>query len=85
MVGQKLVEKLIKFGANVYIASKDSKKLANKNIINFYNTDLTVLKNCIKVTRNIDYVFNLLGITGSPKTASIVVSFLNCAIGFFDA
>jgi GDP-L-fucose synthase len=90
MVGQKLVEKLIKFGANVYIASKDNKKLANRNIKNFYNTDLTVLKNCIKVTRNIDYVFNLLGITGSPKTnleypASFMMGNLNLALPLLEA
>ena len=35
MVGQQLVEKLIKYGANVFIASKDNKLLANKKIRNY--------------------------------------------------
>lgn len=90
MVGQQLVEKLIKYGANVFIASKDNKLLANKKIRKFYKTDLTVLKNCIKVTKNIDYVFNLLGITGSPKTnieypASFMMGNLNLALPLLEA
>ena len=90
MVGQQLVEKLIKYKANVFIASKDDKLLANKKIKKFYKTDLTVLKNCKKVTKNIDYVFNLLGITGSPKTnieypASFMMGNLNLALPLLEA
>ena len=66
LVGQPLVKKLIQLNAKVYIASKDDKRLSPKGIINFYKTDLTKLNNCIRVTKNKDIVFNLLGITGSP-------------------
>lgn len=90
MVGQQLVNKLVNYGAIVYVASKDNKLLANKKIKKFYNIDLTILKNCLKVTKNIDYVFNLLGITGSPKTnlefpASFMMGNLNLALPLLEA
>ena len=90
MVGQMLVPKLIKLGANVYISSLDHKSLCPKGIKGFYSRDLIYLENCIKVTKNKDIVFNLLGSTGSPKInmikpASFMMSNLYCAINMLMA
>jgi GDP-L-fucose synthase len=51
LVGQQLVRLLLKLNAKVYVASRDKKSLVNKKIIKFYHIDLTILKNCIKVTK----------------------------------
>lgn len=90
LVGQPLVDKLIKLGGIVYVASLDNKSLVNKNVKNFFKLNLTDLKNCIKVTRGMDIVFNLLGVTGSPKTniefpASFFMSNIYCAINLLEA
>jgi len=90
LVGQQLVKQLIGLKANIYIASKDNKKLVNKKIKKFYNTDLTILKNCVKVTKNMDIVFNLLGITGSPKInnenpASFMMGNINLSLPLLEA
>ena len=66
MVGQALVPKLKKYGAKIYVASMD-KKFIPKGIKRFFKTDLININNCLKVTKNMDCVINLLGITGSPK------------------
>ncbi len=90
MVGQQLVVKLINLGAKVKVASKDKKNLVNKKVKKFYNLDLTNLKNCIKITKNIDIVFNLLGITGSPKIniehpASFMMGNINLSLPLLEA
>ena len=90
LVGQQLVKRLINLKSEVYIASKDNKKLANKNIKRFYNVDLSQIKNCIKVTKNMDIVFNLLGITGSPKMnienpASFMMGNINLSLPLLEA
>ena len=90
LVGQPLVNKLIHLGAKVHVASKDDKKLCPKRVNKFFKTDLTQLKNCIRVTKGMDIVFNLLGITGSPKIndlypASFMMSNLNLALNLLEA
>ena len=90
MVGQMLVPKLIELGANVYISSLDHKSLCPNGTKGFYSKDLLYLENCLKVTKNMDMVFNLLGSTGSPKTnqtrpASFMMSNLYCAINMLMA
>ena len=90
MVGQMLVPKLIELGANVYISSLDYKSLCPKGTKGFYSKDLLYLENCLKVTKNMDIVFNLLGSTGSPKInqtrpASFMMSNLYCAINMLMA
>ena len=60
LVGQPLVNKLINLGAKVHVASRDDKKLCPKRVNKFFKTDLTQLKNCIRVTKGMDIVFNLL-------------------------
>ncbi len=85
LVGQQLVPMLLKEGAKVFVASMDHKSLLPKGVSKFYQMNLMHLDNCIKVSKGIDIVFNLLGVTGSPKTnnekpASFMMSNLYCAV-----
>ncbi len=90
MVGQALVPKLRKYGAVIYIASMDNKKLAPQGIKKFYKLDLINISNCLKVTKKMDCVINLLGVTGSPKInysnpGSFLMSNLYCAVNLLYA
>ncbi|NBP59119.1 NAD-dependent epimerase/dehydratase family protein, partial [bacterium] len=90
LVGQQLVPLLVKEGAKVYVASMDDKYLVPKKVVKFYNLNLMNLDNCIKVTKEKDIVFNLLGVTGSPKInndkpGSFMMANLYCAINMLMA
>ena len=90
LVGQQLVPKLINLGGKVFVASLDDKSLVSDKIEDFYNLDLMNLDNCIKVTNDKKIVFNLLGVTGSPKInvekpASFMMSNIYCAINLLMA
>ena len=90
LVGQQLVPKLINLGGKVFVASLDDKSLVSDKIEDFYNLDLMNLDNCIKVTNDKQIVFNLLGVTGSPKMnvekpASFMMSNIYCAINLLEA
>tara|TARA_B100000902_G_scaffold331874_1_gene329505 strand:+ start:8267 stop:9271 length:1005 start_codon:yes stop_codon:yes gene_type:complete len=90
MVGQALVPKLKKYGARIYIASMDSKHLSPKGIKKFYKLDLININNCLRVTKKMDCVINLLGVTGSPKInysnpGSFMMSNLYCAVNLLYA
>lgn len=90
LVGQQLVPLLVKEGAKVYVASMDDKSLVPKKVVKFYNLNLMYLENCIKATKDKDIVFNLLGVTGSPKIntdrpASFMMANLYCAINMLMA
>ena len=90
LVGQQLVPKLISLGGKVFVASLDDKSLANEKIEDFYNLDLMNLDNCIKITNDKEIVFNLLGVTGSPKInvekpASFMMANIYCAINLLMA
>jgi GDP-L-fucose synthase len=90
MVGQQLVPKLIQSEAKVFVASMDNKDLVSAGVKKFYKLDLINLDNCLKITKNIDIIFNLLGVTGSPKVniekpASFMMSNLYCAINLLYA
>ena len=90
LVGQQLIPLLLKEGAIVSIASMDSKVLVPKGVKKFYQLNLMHLNNCIKATENKDIVFNLLGVTGTPKTnlerpASFMMSNLYCAVNMLMA
>ncbi len=90
MVGQALIPKLKKHGAKIYIASMDNKNLSPKGIKKFFKTNLININNCLKVTKKMDCVINLLGITGSPKInfsnpGSFMMSNLYCAVNLLYA
>lgn len=68
LIGIQLVKKLCLIGANVTVASLEHNPELSREV-KFHKVDLRIFKNCLKVTKNIDYVFHLAGIKGSPKMA----------------
>lgn len=66
MIGRYLVEKLLKKECKVTVVSLDEPTNLPPEV-EFLKLDLTVLENCIKACSKQDYVFNLIGIKGSPK------------------
>lgn len=66
MIGRYLVDRLLKKGCDVTVASLDDPSDLPKEV-KFLKLDLTILENCIKACSGQDYVFNLIGIKGSPK------------------
>lgn len=90
LVGQQLCKKLNQKGARVFVSSLDNKKSANFKYEKFFKTDLINIQNCLKITKGMDYVFNLLGVTGSPllsskRPASFMMSNLYCAVNLLFA
>jgi GDP-L-fucose synthase len=67
LIGRKLIKILKEKGAKIFIASLDDPKDLNEGNLEFIKTDLRYLDNCIKCTKNMDIVFHLAGIKGSPK------------------
>jgi GDP-L-fucose synthase len=89
MIGKPLVEMLIAKGANVRIASLDDPKRANPKA-EFMSVDLRYLDQCMKACENMDYVFNLVGIKGSPamtanQPASFFVPTLQFSVNMMEA
>tara|TARA_S200000501_G_C20792466_1_gene730177 strand:+ start:173 stop:1156 length:984 start_codon:yes stop_codon:yes gene_type:complete len=66
MIGRYLVDKLIKKNCDVTVVSLDSPE-GLPDQVKFMRLDLTILDNCMKACKGQDYVFNLIGIKGSPK------------------
>lgn len=69
LIGRPLVEMLIQRGAKVFIASLDDPSRAHPQA-EFSRVDLRHLNNCLEVCNGMDYVFNLVGIKGSPAMAA---------------
>ena len=65
MIGRQLVKLLQQESADIYIA--DLNEPLNMDNITFKKVDLTDYKNCLSICDGMDYVFNLVGIKGSPK------------------
>jgi GDP-L-fucose synthase len=89
MIGQPLVEMLIERGANVRVASLDDPSRAHPEA-EFISIDLHYFDQCMKACENIDYVFNLVGIKGSPamtakQPASFFVPTLQFSINMMEA
>lgn len=66
MIGRYLVDKLIERNCNVTVVSLDSND-GLPDCVKFLKLDLTILDNCMKACYGQDYIFNLIGIKGSPK------------------
>ncbi|MBT4376316.1 NAD-dependent epimerase/dehydratase family protein [archaeon] len=66
LIGRPLVDMLLDKGAKVRISSLDDPSRANPEA-EFMQLDLTKYGNCEEVCDGQDFVFNLLGIKGSPK------------------
>ena len=66
MIGRYLVDKLVDMDCNVTVVSLDDPSGLPSNV-EFAKLDLTSFDNCIRAVKGQDYVFNLIGIKGSPK------------------
>ncbi len=66
LIGRPLLELLLKEEANITCVSLDKPIDLDKRI-NFVNTDLRNFENCLNVCKGKDFVFNLVGVKGSPK------------------
>ena len=69
LIGRPLGEMLIEAGAKVRIASLDDPSRAHPEA-EFRRADLTQFDNCLEVCEGMDFVFNLVGIKGSPVMAA---------------
>lgn len=66
LIGRPLVDKLLSQGAHVKVVSLDDPSRAPKDV-EFLKLDLRSYENCEKACKGAEYVFNLIGIKGSPK------------------
>lgn len=69
MVGRALVSKLLKLGAQVEIADLH-KPLDLEPEVKFTQGDLRYLNVCEEICKDKDYIFNIIGIKGSPKACA---------------
>ncbi len=75
LIGQPLVRLLLAAGAKVRVASLDPPSRAPDGV-EFVRVDLRNLANCMPVCADMDYVFHLAGVKGSPAmTASRPATF----------
>lgn len=66
MIGRYLVEMLLREGHQVTVAALDGEELCPKGA-EYKQLDLRNIDNCLKVSRNIDTIYHLAGVKGSPK------------------
>lgn len=66
MIGRYLVKRLLENGEDVVVASLDNEELCPKGA-EFKRLDLRYLENCIEVCNDIDTVYHLAGVKGSPQ------------------
>ncbi len=66
LIGSPLVELLIEEGARVHIVSMDHPSRANPKATSFKQLDLRNPINCLKACQDMNYVFSLFGVKGSP-------------------
>jgi len=69
LIGVKLIELLSYLDCDITVVSLDKFKPVNSPNINYINEDLRVYENCLKLTNDIDIVFHLAGVKGSPSMA----------------
>ena len=89
MIGRYLVDLLLERGAKVRIASIDDPSTVDPRV-EFLHANLLDINNCIKACENMDYVFHLAGIKGSPamtrqKPASFFVPTLLFSVNMMEA
>ena len=66
LVGRELVERLRKQGANVHSVSLDENNFDPKWRIHYVKKDLRIQQHAMEVCKDMDYVFHIAGIKGSP-------------------
>lgn len=89
LIGRQLVNILLSYGAKLTVASLDSPRGLN-NKIKFFKKDLRNFSNCLRICKDIDYVFHLAGVKGSPsmtlrKPASFMTPTLMFSINMMEA
>ena len=89
LIGRPLVEKLVEQGANIRIASLDDPSRAHPDA-EFEQVNLIKFDNCMKVCNDMDFVFHLAGIKGSPvmtmkKPASFFVPTISFNTNMMEA
>jgi GDP-L-fucose synthase len=67
MIGRSLVRMLLERGARVTVADLSEPQDEIDPSIEFIKVDLRYFDQCEKICKNKDYVFNVVGIKGSPK------------------
>ena len=86
MIGRELVKLLVSEGALVRTASLDNIPLDSIHGANsgkeFFKVDLTLLENCRLVCRDMDYIFNLLGVKGSVRIKDQAVNLISPMLQF---
>lgn len=68
LIGRPLVEMLVENGAKVVVVSLDDPSRAPEGI-EFVKADLREFSTCLELCKNIEIVFHLAGVKGSPLTA----------------
>ena len=68
LIGVALVNLLLKQNAKIKVVSIDNINPFSSEV-EFVKSDLRIHENCMKLCENIDYVFHLAGIKGSPSVA----------------
>jgi GDP-L-fucose synthase len=90
LIGRELVELLIpKNPLSIRVVSLDDKSRAHPNV-EFHRIDLRDTRECKRAVANIDVVFHLMGIKGSPKVSKerpsdFFVSVIQCNTNMMDA
>ena len=69
MVGRALVSKLLALGAKVTIADLHLPADLEPEV-SFVNKDLRYLHNCEEICQGKDFVFNIIGVKGSPQVCA---------------
>ncbi|UBF25999.1 NAD-dependent epimerase/dehydratase family protein [Kovacikia minuta CCNUW1] len=69
MIGIPLVEMLVEQGAQVRIASLDDPARSHPEA-EFHHINLMPFENCLKMCQGMEFVFNLLGVKGSPAVTT---------------
>jgi GDP-L-fucose synthase len=89
LIGQPLVEMLLKQGAKVTIASLDDPSRAPQGVM-FKRTDLREFSHCLEICKDQEIIFQLAGVKGSPamtarRPASFFVPTITFSINMMEA
>ena len=89
MIGRPLVKILLKKKAKVTVVSLD-KDNSQSDSVKFINADLRDFNQCLKICKNMDIVFQLAGVKGSPamtsqRPASFFVPTIMMSINMMEA
>lgn len=89
LIGQPLVEMLVKAGAKVTVVSLDDPSRAPHGVT-FKRADLREFSNCLEVCQGQDIIFQLAGVKGSPamtakRPASFFVPTITFSINMMEA